>query len=108
MRKAKNADRYEPVALNPRAWAQSQRERDAEFRAAYDALEDEFAALAALVKARHEAGLSQIEIARRMGTTQSAIARLEGGIGARRGAPTLATLRRYAEACGKKLVIEVR
>lgn len=52
---------------------------------------------------RTEAGLTQAELARRMGTTQSAIARIEGG-GAR---PTLETLERLATAVGKDLVVGV-
>jgi len=52
---------------------------------------------------RTEAGLTQAELARRMGTTQSAIARIEGG-GAR---PSLDTLERLAAAVGKELVVGV-
>ena len=52
---------------------------------------------------RTEAGLTQAELARRMGTTQSAIARIEGG-GAR---PSLDTLERLAGAVGKELVVGV-
>ena len=55
----------------------------------------------ALGQARGAANPSQAEIARRMGTSQPAVARLEGG----RGNPSLATLRRYAEATGTKLKI---
>lgn len=53
---------------------------------------------------REEAGLSQRELANRMGTTQSAIARLEAG-GAE---PTLPTLRRLASALGRTLVIDFK
>jgi DNA-binding XRE family transcriptional regulator len=74
---------------------------DPEYAAVYDALEDEFALAAALIEARSDENLSQTEIARRMGTSQPAVARLEGG----RGNPSLATLRRYAEATGTKLRI---
>ena len=52
---------------------------DTETRAAYDAMADEFAIVRELVAARARAGLSQSEVAQRMGTTQSAVARLEGG-----------------------------
>ena len=52
---------------------------------------------------RTEAGLTQAELAARMGTTQSAIARMEGG-GAR---PTLETLERLAAAIGAELVVGV-
>ncbi len=70
---------------------------------AYRELDDEFALLEALLQARQagEANPSQAEIARRMGTSQPAVARLESG----RGNPSLATLRRYAKATGTKLKI---
>ena len=55
----------------------------------------------ALVRARTAAKLTQAEVARRLGTTQSAIARLEGG----RVSPSFATLRRYAEATGTRLTV---
>lgn len=77
--------------------------KGAEYRREYDALEDEFAIIDALIRARARAGLSQAELARRMGTTQSAIARLEGG----KVMPSLATLRRYAEATGSRLHVSM-
>jgi DNA-binding transcriptional regulator YiaG len=52
---------------------------DAETHAAYDAMADEFAIVRELVAARARAGLSQSEVAQRMGTTQSAVARMESG-----------------------------
>ena len=54
---------------------------------------------AALIKARADSGLTQAEIAQRMGTTQSAVARLESG----RSRPSTRTLRKFAEATGMKL-----
>lgn len=74
-----------------------------DFRAEYEKIDAEFAVIEALVKARTEAGLTQTEVARRIGTTQSAIARLEGG----GTSPSLATLRRYAEATGTKLQVSL-
>jgi len=70
-------------------------------RAAYDAIEEEFALLDQFLKARSAAGLTQAEVASRIGTTQSAIARLESGAGGRQ--PSLATLRKYAQAVGCRL-----
>ena len=55
-----------------------------------------------MIRARSEAGLTQEALAERMGTTQSAIARLEGG----RVSPSVETLRRYAEDVGKRLRVE--
>lgn len=78
-----------------------------EFKAAYEALEDEFSALDTLLQARKEAGLTQAEVAERMGIAQSSLARIESSLGSRKHSPSLATLRRYAEACGKKLTIQI-
>ena len=75
-------------------------------KAAYDALEDEYAALDALLTARHKAGLTQVEVARRMGMKPSSLARIETSLGSHKHSPSLETLRKYAAACGKKLVIK--
>lgn len=71
---------------------------DPAVREAYDAQAPEFEIARALVKARTDAGLTQEEVARRMGTTQSVVARLESG----RATPSLRTLYRYAEATGTR------
>ena len=73
----------------------------AEFREAYARVDEEYALVEALVRARTAANLTQAELARRIGTTQSAVARLEGG----RVSPSFATLRRYAEATGTRLTV---
>src|SRR5690606_5809512 len=70
-----------------------------EFKAEYEKADAEFALIEALVLARAKAKLSQAELARRIGTTQSAIARLEGG----GVSPSLSTLKRYADATGSRL-----
>ena len=75
--------------------------KDPEYRKEYDALEEEFALAAEVAKARGRAGLSQAELARRMKTTQSTIARLESG----RGRPSTRTLDRFAKATGHRLRI---
>ena len=75
--------------------------QDPEFVAIQKATQHEHDLTMALDAARGEANPSQAEIARRMGTSQPAVARLESG----RGNPSLATLRRYAEATGTKLRI---
>jgi len=74
-----------------------------EFRQEYEKADAEFAIIEALVRARTQAKLSQAELAKRIGTTQSAIARLEGG----GVSPSLSTLRRYAEATGTKLQVNL-
>ena len=63
--------------------------------------------LDALLKARHDAGLSQAQVAERMGTHAPAIARLERSRATGKHSPSLATLRKYADACGKQLVLKV-
>ena len=75
--------------------------KDPEFLREYYALEEEFALASALIRARVAADMSQQDIAVAMGTSQPAVARLEGG----KSNPSLATLRRYAAAVGAKLVI---
>jgi len=77
---------------------------DRKFREEYKKANAEFAIIEALVRARTEAKLSQTQLAKRIGTTQSAIARLEGG----GVSPSLSTLRRYAEATGTRLHLELR
>jgi len=75
--------------------------KEPRYRQAYEALEEEFALAAEVAKARLRAGLSQAELARRMNTTQSSIARLESG----RSRPSTSTLARFAEATGHRLKI---
>jgi transcriptional regulator with XRE-family HTH domain len=75
--------------------------KEPNYRKEYDLLEEEFALAAAVAKARRRAGLSQAELARRMKTTQSTIARLESG----RGRPSTRTLTRFAKATGHRLKI---
>jgi transcriptional regulator with XRE-family HTH domain len=69
-----------------------------EVKAAYDAAAQEFAFLDQVLKARAESGLTQAEVARRVGTTQSAIARLESAES--KHSPSIATLQKYAKAMG--------
>ena len=70
---------------------------------AYDDLGDEFAFLDEVLRARAGAGLTQGEVAARVGTTQSAIARLESA--QPKHSPSIATLQRYAKAIGYKVEI---
>ena len=71
------------------------------YRRAYKALEAEFDMAAALIEARARAGLTQEQLARRMRTTQTVIARLESG----RVKPSTRTLERVALATGMRLKI---
>ena len=72
---------------------------------AYDELDEEFAFLDEVLKARAEAGLTQADVAARIGTTQSAVARLESAES--RHSPSIATLQRYAKALGYKVQIRL-
>lgn len=76
---------------------------NAETRAAYDAQANEFAVARELIAARTKAGLTQADVAERMGTTQSTVARLEGG----KAAPSLRSLQRYAQAVGCRAVVHL-
>jgi len=75
--------------------------KDADYRAEYDSLDEEFQLARALIAARTRAGLSQSQLARRMKTSQSYIARIEGG----KVRPSADALERFAEATGSKLRI---
>jgi transcriptional regulator with XRE-family HTH domain len=75
--------------------------QNAAVRQEYEALTDEFALIDQLLKMRTAAGLTQEEVARRMGTAKSNICRLEKS----GKSPKLDTIRRYADACGYKVEI---
>jgi transcriptional regulator with XRE-family HTH domain len=71
------------------------------FKEGYDTLEDELALASQLIEARSRAGFTQADVAERMGTSQSTVARLESG-GAK---PSLSTLKRFAQATGARVRI---
>jgi predicted transcriptional regulator len=75
--------------------------RNPEVRREYERLEPEFELIRTLIEARARSGLTQAEVAVRMNTTQSVVARLESG----RTLPSLSTLNRYAEATGSRVKI---
>ena len=74
---------------------------------AYVALEEEYTALHAMLDARLTAGLTQADVAKRMGTTVSAVSRLEASLRSEKHSPSYATLKKYAQACGKKLLVQM-
>jgi len=80
---------------------------DHEVKAEYDRLEPEFLLHDELLRARQDAGLSQAEIARRMGTKPPAVSRLLASVTSERHSPSIATLRKYAAACGMRLEIHL-
>jgi transcriptional regulator with XRE-family HTH domain len=77
---------------------------DPKVRAAYVSLEEEFSLARELIAARVRAGLTQAELAERMDTTQSAIARLESG----ERLPSVKTLLRFAKATRSRPVLKLR
>ena len=76
--------------------------RNADYREAYERLGPEFELTRALIEARTRAGITQAELAARMKTTQSAVARLESG----RVPPSTRTLEKVAQATGTRLRIQ--
>jgi DNA-binding XRE family transcriptional regulator len=87
---------YQPVAHDRDAFLERALGRKG-FREAYDGLEDEYLLARELLAARTQAGLTQEEVAASMGTTKSAVCRLEG-VG--KHSPSVGTLHRYAKAVG--------
>src|ERR1700681_3254846 len=75
--------------------------KEPKYRKAYEALEEEFVLASAVIDVRNRAGLTQEELARKMGTTQPVVARLESG----RSRPSMRTLERVADATGSRLLI---
>ncbi|WP_031364130.1 helix-turn-helix transcriptional regulator [Caballeronia sordidicola] len=76
---------------------------DPETQAEYEAQAPEFAIAHELIAARVRAGLTQEQLAEKMQTTQSTIARMESG----RTFPSMRTLSRYAEATGSRAVVRL-
>jgi DNA-binding XRE family transcriptional regulator len=77
--------------------------KNPKIKAEYDRLGPVYEVVGAMVEARHDEGLTQKEVADRMGTTQSAIARLENA----RQMPSLEFVTRYAAAIGRKIDIHL-
>lgn len=73
------------------------------YKVAYEALEPEFSIASALIKARSEADMTQVDVAGKMGVTQSTIARIESGKNV-----SIKTIRRYAKAVGKSITLEIQ
>lgn len=95
--------KYKPAPHHHAAFVAKAKQR-AGFTEAYESLELEYALAGQMLKARAKAGLTQDAVAERMGTTKSAVSRLEA---AGRHAPSLATLKRYAAAVGCELQVKL-
>ena len=77
--------------------------RDPQFRATYDRISPEMEIAFAIAEARHRAELSQEQLAKKIGTSQAAVARWERGT----SMPTTKTLRRVAKATASRLHVEL-
>ncbi len=77
----------------------------AEVKARFDESNEEFLLLDGFLRARAEQGLTQAQVAEKIGTTQSAVARMESGRG--KHSPSFATLSKYAEALGCRLEVRL-
>src|SRR3990170_3839253 len=95
--------KYEPVSHNHKAFLKNAQKREG-FRKAYSDLEEEYTLVREMLSARSKSGLTQEAVAALMGTTKSAVSRLES---AGKHAPSLATLKKYAQAVGCDLKIEL-
>lgn len=95
--------KFKPVRHDHEAFVERASRRKG-FVEAYDALELEYQLASQMLKARSRAGLTQDAVAERMGTTKSAVSRLES---AGRHAPSIATLKRYADAVGCELQVRL-
>lgn len=94
---------YNPVKHNHKIMLEEAYKRPG-FKEAYEALELEYDIAQQMLRARSRAGLTQDAVAAKMGTTKSAVSRLEG-VGKHR--PSIATLKRYAEAVGCDLSVKL-
>ncbi|MEO5333759.1 MAG: helix-turn-helix domain-containing protein [Magnetococcus sp. YQC-5] len=101
-----DTERYAPIPLDIDATV-AEWITDPAFKTAYDALDDEFRLFDELLAARRNAGMTQTKVAERMGTSTLSVARLESGGGKMKHSPSIATLRRYAEAVGCRLEIKL-
>ncbi len=94
--------KYEPVSHDHKAFLKKAQKREG-FRRAYNDLEEEYTLVREMLSARSNSGLTQEAVAELMGTTKSAVSRLES---AGKHAPSLTTLKKYAQAVGCDLKIK--
>lgn len=78
--------------------------KDPKFKAEYDKLQPEYAVISAMIRARIKKGLTQEKLAKKIGTKQSVISRLESG----RANPSIAFLKKLAEALGASLQVQFK
>ncbi len=80
---------------------------NSEVQAAFDASAVEYAILDEMLSARRDAGLTQAQVAERMGTKAPAVTRLENSLASGKHSPSIETLRKYAKALGKRLEVHL-
>lgn len=97
------ASEYKPVSHDHDAFLKKALDRKG-FAEAYEGLEDEYKLVRELLAARAGAGLTQEQVAASMGTTKSAVSRLES---ARAHSPSVSTLKKYAKAVGCEVEIRL-
>lgn len=82
--------------------------KNSAYKVEYDALKEEYELLREMLLARKRMGLTQEDVAKRMGTKAPAIARLEAANSSEKHSPSVSTLRKYANAVGCKLEIHFK
>ena len=95
--------KYQPVLHDQKAFLEKIMKREG-FKEAYEELSEEYLLVRELLAARARAGLTQEDVAELMGTTKSAVSRLET---AGKHAPSVTTLKKYAHAVGCQLEIKL-
>ncbi|MHB1056129.1 MAG: helix-turn-helix domain-containing protein [Thermoleophilia bacterium] len=95
--------KYRPVRHDHEKFLRKAQKRDG-FKEAYDELGDKYSLVRELLHARSKAGLTQEAVAERMGTTKSAVSRLEA---AGKLSPSVTTLKKYANAVGCEIEIKL-
>jgi DNA-binding XRE family transcriptional regulator len=95
--------KYEPVSHDHEAFLKNALKRES-FRKAYNDLAEEYSLIREMLAARSKSGLTQEAVADLMGTTKSAVSRLES---TGKHAPSLTTLKKYAQAVGCHLEIKL-
>ena len=95
--------KYKPVLHDHKSFLKNAQKRG-KFVQKYNELEEEYNLIREMLSARSKSGLTQETVAELMGTTKSAVSRLES---AGKHAPSLTTLKKYANAVGCRLVIKL-
>ncbi len=99
-------EKYQPVLMNHKAELADAMQREG-FKEAWDKLDAEYSILKVFIEARKSSGLTQEEIAQRMGTSKSVVSRLESSFTSEKHSPSFITLKKYAMACGKTLSLNL-